>query len=91
MQINGVMTAAVFISMYVTATSAWARNWLAPVPEARASISDSVLTPTGTAINFGPRARVRVYRPDGIYEMDGSPILPAHALEREGVDEAIDR
>lgn len=48
------------------------RNWLA-VPEVKGTISTTdVLKFTDTSINFGPRAQVRVYRPEGVYEVDTS-------------------
>ena len=44
------------------------RDWLAPPPEALPGIRD-VLKYSDTSINFGSRAGVRVYRPEGIYEL----------------------
>ncbi len=60
------------------------RNWLA-VPEVKGTVSTTdVLKFTDTSINFGPRAQVRVYRPEGVYEVDTSTNGEAAAETKPG-------
>ncbi len=56
------------------------RNWLA-VPETKSTIASDVPKFVDTSVNYGPRAMVRIYRPEGVYEIDNSS---AGALEGEG-------
>jgi len=66
---------AILLAMSDLPTAAQVRNWLAPLPsmpEAGGTTTADVLTFMDTSINFGPRARVRVYRPEGVYEIDNS-------------------
>lgn len=58
------------------------RNWLA-VPEVKGTIAADVLTFSDTSINFGPRARVRVLRPDGVYEIDNSSVGTSTTTEEK--------
>jgi hypothetical protein len=50
-------------------TEAQARNWLTNEPDATSPPFSDTSTPTDFTINFGTRARVRLYRPDGEYEI----------------------
>ncbi len=60
---------------------AQARNWLAPVPDTKTTISADALTFSDPTINFGSHARVRVYRPDGVYDIDNSAITMPPAVD----------
>jgi hypothetical protein len=57
------------------------RNWLAPLPDAKLPVAADVLTFSDTSINYGSRARVRIYRPEGVYEIDNSQAGTAPATE----------
>ena len=58
------------------------RDWLAPLPDIRGSIAADVLTFRDTSVNYGPRARVRVLRPEGVYEIDNSPEPSSEAEQK---------
>jgi hypothetical protein len=47
-----------------------ARNWLAPVPDAQRPIGGDAVTFRDTSVLYGSRARVRIYRPDRVYELN---------------------
>ena len=65
------------------------RDWLAPLPDIRGSIAADVLTFRDTSINYGPRARVRVLRPEGVYEIDNTPTTePASEAEPKAEPQA---
>jgi len=66
-------------------TSAQLRNWLAPLPDAKVPAMTDVLKFSDTSINYGSRARVRIYRPDGVYEIDNSELgaSPTTEVDRE--------
>lgn len=49
-------------------TFAELRNWLAPLPDTRLPGTSNLLN-LSDSIDYGSRAQVRVYRPDGIYEL----------------------
>ena len=50
-------------------TAAAARNWLTNEPDAPSVPFSDLATPPDITVNFGARARVRLYRPDGEYEI----------------------
>ena len=60
--------AFVLISL-ASATTALARHWLAGEPDATPAITADTATPMDSAFNYGSRAGVRIYRPDGVYEL----------------------
>ncbi len=66
------------------------RNWLS-VPEVKAPIAADVLKFSDTSINFGPRASVRIYRPDGVYEIDNSRVVEPDAAESKDAGSADKR
>jgi hypothetical protein len=45
------------------------RDWLAPLPGAQQQTAADVLKYPDASIDYGSRARVRIYRPDGIYDL----------------------
>ena len=45
------------------------RDWLAPLPGAQQATAVDVLKYPDTSIDYGSRARVRLYRPEGIYDL----------------------
>jgi hypothetical protein len=53
-------------------TFAELRNWLVPLPDTQLPAATSVLKFTDTSINYGSRARVRIFRPDGVYDIDNT-------------------
>ena len=59
------------------------RNWLA-LPDAKSTIASDVLTFTDTSVNYGSRATVRIYRPDGVYQIDNSSAAPEPAPSESG-------
>ena len=71
MVIKTALVTAGLLVMSNLPSSGQVRNWLA-VPEVKGTIATDVLKFTDTSINFGPRAQVKVYRPDGVYELDTS-------------------
>jgi hypothetical protein len=60
--------AFVLISL-ASATTALARNWLTSEPDATPAIIADTPTPMDSAFNYGSRVGVRIYRPDGVYEL----------------------
>ena len=45
------------------------RDWLAPPPAAEQQTAADLLKVPDTSIDYGSRARVRVFRPEGIYDL----------------------
>jgi hypothetical protein len=45
------------------------RDWLAPAPGGQSPAAVPVLKFSDTTIDYGSRAQVRIFRPDGIYEL----------------------
>lgn len=45
------------------------RDWLAPLPGAQQATAADVLKYPDTSVDYGSRARVRLYRPEGIYDL----------------------
>jgi hypothetical protein len=89
MDIKTGLAAAGLLVMGGHPTFAELRNWLAPVPDTLPAATD-VLKFSDTSINYGPRARVRIYRPDGIYDVDSS----GHAVpaaEADGGNDGYNR
>ena len=68
MRTNIIVTLATGFALACFGTGGHARNWLTNEPDAAAA-PFSQSTPTDVTINYGPRARVRLYRPDGEYEI----------------------
>ena len=62
----------VVLAMSGLAVGAETRDWLGPAPEKKDTVTADVLKFEDTSINFGPRARVRILRPEGAYEIDNS-------------------
>jgi hypothetical protein len=45
------------------------RDWLAPLPGAQQATAADGMKFRDTSIDYGSRARVRIYRPDGVYDL----------------------
>ena len=45
------------------------RNWLTNEPDLTAGTASDVWKLRDSSINYGSRARVRIYRPDGVYDI----------------------
>lgn len=75
--------AFVLISL-ASATTALARNWLASEPDTAPVIGSGTSALKDSSIDYGSRVQVRIYRPDGIYEIrDG-----LYHLSPSGFDDA---
>jgi hypothetical protein len=62
-------------------TEGHARNWLTNEPDAISPPFSDTSKPTDLTINYGPRARVRIYRPDGEYELRDGKYVRAPAVQ----------
>jgi hypothetical protein len=73
-----IFTAATVLALGASATTALARNWLSNEPDTTVTAAGASKL-TNSWINYGPRARVRVYRPDGVYDVrkDDYELSPA--------------
>jgi hypothetical protein len=60
---------ALVLICLASATSALARNWLTNEPDVPPAISEDGAVLKDSAFNYGSRARVRIYRPDGVYDI----------------------
>lgn len=75
------LAALCLLAVSSIASGAQTRNWLAPIPDTRETITADALTLHDNSINYGPRARVRLYRPDGVYEIDNFDSDAPHTNE----------
>ena len=67
---NSIIVAfAIALTLGCFGTEAQARNWLTNEPDAIPPPFSDTSRPTDLTINYGTRARVRLYRPDGEYEI----------------------
>lgn len=57
------------------------RDWLAPLPATPLPGTADVLTFSDSTINYGSRAKVRIYRPEGVYDIDNSGLATPAATE----------
>lgn len=80
MDIKTGLATASLLAMSNLPSSAQIRNWL-PLPDAKLPVAADVLTFTDPSMNYGPRARVRIYRPDGVYDIDNTPLQAPAAAE----------
>jgi hypothetical protein len=64
-----IFAAATVLALGASATTALARNWLTNEPDTRSVTAAGASKLTNFWIDYGPRARVRVYRPDGVYDI----------------------
>jgi hypothetical protein len=62
-----------------------ARNWLAPVPDTQRPIGGDAVTFRDTSVVYGSRARVRIYRPDGVYDLN-SDFTSDRVIEPDDTD-----
>ncbi|MFN3624700.1 MAG: hypothetical protein ACK4TP_11640 [Hyphomicrobium sp.] len=60
---------ATFVALGASATAGVARNSSAIEPGVAPAISAGTLKLKDSSIDYGSRVRVRIYRPDGIYEL----------------------
>jgi acetyl esterase/lipase len=72
-----IFAVATAFALGCSGTAALARNWLTNQPEATAAPLSDQSTPTDITINYGARARVRLYRPDGEYEIHNGKYVRA--------------
>ena len=70
--------------------TAHARNWLSNEPDLNSVTAAGASKLTNFWINYGPRARVRVYRPEGVYDVrkDDYELSPAMQDEADGQTDA---
>lgn len=66
------------------------RDWLAPVPGAEPPAAAAILKFSDTSIDYGSRARVRIYRPDGIYDLRDGRYVPSRSGFGDADAEASD-
>ena len=64
-----IFAAATVLALGASATTALARNWLTNEPDTTSVTAAGASKLTNFWIDYGPRARVRVYRPDGVYDI----------------------
>ena len=69
MNIKTVAAIAIVLAFEASATTAFARNWLTNEPDVTPAIAADTAMLKDSAINYGSRARVRIYRPDGVYDL----------------------
>lgn len=69
MNTNTVSAIAIVLAFEASATTALARNWLTSEPDATPAITADTAMLKDSAFNYGSRARVRIYRPDGVYDL----------------------
>lgn len=72
METRTTFAAVVALALSGLAASAQTRDWLGPVTDKKPTVTADVLKFEDTSINYGPRARVRILRPEGEYEIDNS-------------------
>jgi len=65
------------------AAPAAARNWLEPLPANRDAITAGALALRDVPIRFGQRVRVRIFAPEGVYELDDADFNVQRAFEIE--------
>ena len=64
-----IFAAATVLALGASATTALARSWLTNEPDMTSVTAAGASKPTDFWIDYGSRARVRVYRPDGVYDI----------------------
>jgi len=69
MNTKTISAVATVLALGCSGTAAFARNWLTNEPEATFVPAPDASTPRDASINYGPRARMRIYRPDGEFEI----------------------
>lgn len=72
METRTTFAAVVALALSGLAASAQTRDWVGPVTDKKPTVTADVLKFVDTSVNYGPRARVRVLRPEGEYEIDNS-------------------
>jgi hypothetical protein len=73
METSTTFATLVVLALSGLAASAQTRVWVGPLPEKKETASaGEVLKFEDTSINYGPRVRVRVLRPEGVYEIDNT-------------------
>jgi hypothetical protein len=69
MNTNTVSAIAFVLAFEASATAALARNGLTNEPDVAPAITADTAVLKDPAFNYGSRARVRLYRPDGVYDL----------------------
>jgi len=81
MRTNIIVAFATAFALGFFGTEGHARNWLTNEPDAISPPVSDTLRPTDLTINYGTRARVRLYRPDGEYEIRNGKYVRAPARQ----------
>jgi hypothetical protein len=68
MNIRTILAVATVLALGCFGTAALARNWLTNEPDASVPTSEPQML-DDSSINYGTRAHVRIYRPDGEYDL----------------------
>ena len=69
MKTNTVSSIVTVLALGASATTALARSWLTNEPDVMPGAASDTPTLRDSSINYGSRARVRIYRPDGVYDL----------------------
>ncbi len=83
METRTTFAAVVALALSGLAASAQTRDWLGPVTDKKPTVTADVLKFEDTSINYGPRARVRILRPEGEYEIDNSGATTTQPEKRQ--------
>ncbi|KAB2940803.1 MAG: hypothetical protein K8F92_10345 [Hyphomicrobium sp.] len=76
MNTNAIFAIATVLALGGSATTSVARNLPTNEPGAAPATASGMSMPKDSSINYGSRAQVRIYRPDGIYDVrDGYYVL----------------
>ncbi|MFA6139932.1 MAG: hypothetical protein WC684_04345 [Hyphomicrobium sp.] len=69
MKTNTVSSIVTVLALGTTATTTLERNWLANEPDVTPGTPSDSSMLNDSSINYGSRARVRIYRPDGVFDI----------------------
>jgi hypothetical protein len=69
MNTNTISAIVTVLALGASATTALARNWLENEPDVTPGTASDASMLRDSSINYGSRARVRIYRPDGVYDI----------------------
>ena len=84
MDTKTIFIAATVLALGASATTALARNWLTNEPDSTSVTAAGASKLTNFWIDYGPRARVRVYRPEGVYDIRKDDyVLPQDEAESQ--------
>jgi len=69
MHTRTIFAVATLLAVGSFGTAAFGRNWLTNEPDATAGPASEAPALEDSSINYGTRARVRIYRPDGEFDI----------------------